>query len=280
MKKDVNNDHLNIKNTSKNTTEQKSSQSNKPFKITDIPRVNITLPSLCDSPDFISNANVPKRHHVSFAKEKQYDSQCNDKNRSDSIHCLTANETGIIETEQCDKSALPSPTHLETNDCSQIEYNIDQSMLDPKALLQCFNKDEASDLIPPPPEYSVDNCSYSPDDNWEPHASTYQDYYSQVNESYNNENTLELKPMNSVFDEISTTMYQVDDTPTEEVETWTLSPDDIAYDDYTRKNSMHSNKDLKSYLDFDRSYSNSTTSTRRGKLSQYKFNHKNKFKFG
>lgn len=145
---------------------------------------------------------------------------------------------------------LPKTSNSETVDC-----DIDQSMFNPKTLLQCLSKD--TEFIPPPVQFSDD-------------LSTMHEGFSPSADFEIGDNTEYAH--RSIFDKNSHTVL----TPTKEIETWTFSQDDNECKSFDLKESytvMRINSPIASTATY-----NAPQNNRKAKLNQFTYKVKNKLK--
>lgn len=99
----------------------------------------------------------------------------------------------------------------ESSNFEMVDFNIDQSMFNPKTLLQCLLKDDDLRVVPPPVEF--------------------RDDVSAAHEAFGSPSNIELDDNDhgyldySIFDTQSHAVL----TPRKEIETWTFSENDNEY---------------------------------------------------
>lgn len=173
------------------------------------------------------------------------------------------------------------PSYIEGSEVKDIISDIDQTMFNPKTLLQYFNNDEPEDIIPPPPEFSDYLNTTSDYTTADTNCAT--DCYEPIAWEEENYVSREEIPNRSIFQDYS----QVELTPSKEIETWSLSQDEgtsckmyvspgVNPYSFTM---MRNNKEATAQSVLHNSSPQSNTLSRQKKLGQFKFNHKNKFKF-
>lgn len=165
------------------------------------------------------------------------------------------------------------PIRLPANDDleSSKDYKIDQSMFDPKTLLQTVAND-SDEIVPPPPEF-CDGIAYS--SNYENGEASIADEYDRVRTPLNDrfsDNFMEYNE--SIFDDCSATNL----TPSTEIETWNLSQED----NWEPRNAIHLSPS-KSFTVMRRNTNNDCFSQnnnlpRQVRLGAFRFSQKSKLK--
>lgn len=191
----------------------------------------------------------------------------------------------IVTTEHSDMNyneyqltPCQSPTPLLDHalDFFQENFKIDQSMFNPKALLQSM-KNEDDEVIPPPTEFGDDDVpySYSPKNNDNINTSMSPPaYFSNPTQTSNfDQRILE----DSLVEDITQNDLL---TPSKQKETWTLN-----YDNNEYANTLSKTTPTQSYtvlhnelLKNNCKDCNNITNIRTGKLNKFKFKRKSKFK--
>ncbi|CAH1638110.1 unnamed protein product [Spodoptera littoralis] len=241
----------------------------KPFKITDLHKLHATIPDtivenktevqkeLLQSPKlnlFVDVTKIPEKFNRNeFTDNASMQFQ-------DISHCGS-----LIEMDLEPINEYLSPKI----DLEPKAYKIDQSMFNPKKLLQCVADDE-HEIVPPPPEF-CDDISYSPEEDLST-CGRNELLTSQLNDFANND---EACNENIFDDNIGTDL-----TPSKEIETWVLSQED---DDRNSNMSLNTSP-VKSYTVMRKNCSNNSNfsykniMSRHAKLGQFRFSQKNKFK--
>lgn len=136
--------------------------------------------------------------------------------------------------EKRDNEIAVNELNLQSTDESQINEDLDQNMFDPKKLLECFqNTNDLDEVIPPPLQYCDDL--------------TDTDIYDDILNTYNTERVKEFDNNNNSFDELLSnnnsrieknvfgnstgpTIASINMSTSQEIETWTISPEEKPYD--------------------------------------------------
>lgn len=214
----------------------------------------------------------PKDKHTQLDRIKR---QNINSDFSSSKEPLVENEYNEVAENGSDNENIDDisydDSYTEDVEVKDTVSNIDQTMFNPQTLLQCYNKDETEDIVPPPPEFSdfLDTTDASADftlpaESYEPMVwEEEMDVHRQGVHS------------RSIFQDDS----QVELTPSKEIETWNLSetyasPGLSPYS-FTI---IRKNKEDTYQRPFEASLQQNCTVHRHKRLQQYKFNHKNKFR--
>lgn len=234
-------------------TSKTVAQTSRPYKIQDINKLDISFPTtiINSATEAVKSNNDDIIAHLKALK------QDNENNRTlkhptilqDVQDKTTDQVTEDYENTALDKT-LPKKSDLET-----VDFDIDQSMFNPKTLLQCLSKD--AEFIPPPAQFSDD--------------------FSTMHEGFNSSANYEFVENNheyseSIFDKNSHAVL----TPTKEIETWTFSQDDNEYKSFNLKDSytvMHINSPTTSTA-----ACNVPQNNRKAKLDKFTYKVKNKLK--
>ncbi|KAH9628843.1 hypothetical protein HF086_005003 [Spodoptera exigua] len=241
----------------------------KPFKITDLHKLHATIPDTIVEQTIEKNKNPSPKINLLVESTKQL------KKLDQSELRQNSNTTPIRDILDCgsmtELNLEPVNEYLSPKlDLEPKVYKIDQSMFNPKTLLQCV-ADDGHELVPPPPEF-CDDISYSPCLEADLVACTTNEILtSQLNNFTNNDEVCN----ESIFDDDT-----CDDlTPSREIETWILPQDDDDHESNLALNISPS----KSYTVIRKNCSNSNFSyknimSRQARLGKFRFSQKNKFK--
>ncbi|XP_075977945.1 uncharacterized protein LOC142977749 [Anticarsia gemmatalis] len=201
----------------------------KPFKISDIQKLKATLP------DTIIDCNKKNSEEYLPASITATNEEAMNEIHVPSDHCLPCYNTDPVDL---DVSSLVEeniePIEIPDIDFEPAaEFKIDQSMFDPRTLLQCTVDSECEEIIPPPPQF----CDNDP-----PIPNSLNFIYKDGN-VYNNISQYEDKPYDcsSILqdDDLNYNQNIFEDqciknlTPSREIETWTLEEDDACEDIYS-----------------------------------------------
>lgn len=205
-------------NKGTNLTSKLVGQTSRPYKIQDINKLDIDFPMtiIKRTPEVVTPNNDDVIARLKALKQN---------NRNDSIikapkaHANIVQDVQLKITEQVAEDyedtamdeTLPNISNLET-----VDFDIDQSMFNPKTVLQCLSKDTG--FVPPPFPFSDD--------------------INTMHEAFDNPEGIEFEQNNeysdtSIFDKNSPAVL----TSTKEIETWTLSQDDNEYKSFDLKDS-------------------------------------------
>lgn len=269
-----------IKANEKSLSAAKKDKPKRPFNISDIHRMN--LPAL---PGVLIEKSKPVNITECFNLLKPNDKWAQleqNKQQNLSEFTMPAPKELVVEQEYSEDShavlqenfdkledmSYYDPSYIDNLEVKDTVFNIDQNMFNPKALLQCFGKDESEDIVPPPPEFS-DYLNTTLDTNADVTLS--MDCYEPIGW---NENLDVSEGINkSIFQD----NCQFELTPSKEIETWNLSRDQ-------ENCKMNASPDLSPYsLTIMRNNKEPTKlrtsdNNLQNKLKQFKFNHKSKFK--
>ncbi|KAJ8731505.1 hypothetical protein PYW07_004669 [Mythimna separata] len=164
---------------------------------------------------------------------------------------------------------LPNNIDLEPSK----DYKIDQSMFDPKTLLQSVAEDESDEIVPPPPEFCDDMIYLSNYDNEKPSMADYNvtgrapepDMFKDINMEYNE----------SIFGDCSAKNL----SPSTEIETWNLSQDDSWEPcNVMNLNPTQSFTIMRKNTQNDFDFMQNSMMTRQENLAKFRFNQKSKLK--
>ncbi|KAF9797384.1 hypothetical protein SFRURICE_005860 [Spodoptera frugiperda] len=230
-------------------------KSRKPFKISDLHKFHASIPDTIVENKTETQKDLlqsPKMNLIVEATKK-----LETLNKSE----LTQNVG--LDLEPINEYLSPK-MDLEPKVCS-----IDQSMFNPKKLLQCV-VDDGPEIVPPPPEF-CDDISYSPEGDLVA-CGRNQMLTSQLHDFTNNYEECN----ESIFDDNTGS----DLTPSKEIETWVLSQED---DDCESNMSLNISP-TKSYTVMRKNYSNNSNfsykniMSRHAKLGKFRFSQKDKFR--
>uniref|UniRef100_A0A2A4J663 Uncharacterized protein n=1 Tax=Heliothis virescens TaxID=7102 RepID=A0A2A4J663_HELVI len=138
-------------------------KSAKPFKITDIHKLHATIPDTIVEHKSNGHNDIPQiRKNINFNEMRNKTEDYN----SIPQHSYTAEVEPIEEIPENESSHdldiepinLPDTVDLEPSN----DFKLDQSMLDPKTLLQYVADDDGDEIVPPPAEF-CDGVTFSPD---------------------------------------------------------------------------------------------------------------------
>ncbi|CAK1580092.1 unnamed protein product [Parnassius mnemosyne] len=241
----------------------------RPYKITD-------LPSLLQSNNQINNSQTISQPTYRVCEARKSDSKTEQNKEAKQYkenHIKVTMDTEVDEYKEIFDIKTPdqlSPIadieglKFEQTDLLNDDFDISQTMFDPKALLECLKEDE---IIPPPSPFRDEEKISSPNQNAEILNDVYtppdQYYISRQHLSQNN--TLNLD--SNDFAENKDMLL----TPNKEIETWTLSKDDALYTNPFKSFTMIRNNNA---VNFDPR----VLPTRKAKLNEFKFTRKNVFK--
>lgn len=256
----------------------------RPYKISDIHNLDISLPKT-----FIVEASrTPKPTSDAILTRIR---------AMDQNNVIISKEINKIEdSKMIQSSDIEETLHEDMPDCHSpvqemlepsTDFNIDQSMFNPKTLLQCFSKQDPDLIITPPAEFCDSSASiYSPiqsKDNYDYHhldnTGTYDDIDEPPYECVNY-----LNPTTEAFLEHDRSIFEENIqqnnilTPTKEIETWTLSQDDSQHNPYLQCSGLKSYTIMRNNSPIDRPASTSHSLSRSAKLCEFKLKHKSKLR--
>ncbi|XP_049873449.1 probable ATP-dependent DNA helicase HFM1 [Pectinophora gossypiella] len=170
----------------------------------------------------------------------------------------------------CCHSSAPEVPNLEADDC-----DIDQSMLNPKTLLQqCFSEDKREDILPPPVEFG-DDIDYSPKE--------FQDVLDMELVSQNIDVTENNPDYIATDNDYNTSFFEDHGhsvlTASKDTETWILSQDEND-GRYNQQNSEvnYEHNPIKPCTELVSLQKGIRFNSRKSKLGQFKFMNKSKLK--
>lgn len=244
-----------------NNIQQAPVKPSRPFKITEIENLKVPLPFFSENVN-PTPSNEPHAGNVQFIITN---------------HTETPQTTREIQNspekplEYVELTPCQSPEQMleQSFDITEADFKIDQSMFNPKTLLQNMGKDDMIlDIIPPPPEFCNDemSCSLKIDNNQNLNSpSDFEDINHTMEEIHNT----------SVFEDV---FPDTNLTPSKEIETWIMDRDNDINDSlkYTNPTQSYTVMRRKMFQNYKAQDTDSTT--RQGRLSQFKFKCKNKFK--
>lgn len=240
-----------------NLTSRTVAQTSRPYKIQDINKHDISFPiTIMDSvPEVVKSNNDDIIAHLKALRQKNRNVSAFKHSSGSIILQDVQNHTTEQVTENYEDPALdetlPKTSNLET-----VDFDIDQSMFNPKTLLQCLSKD--SEFVPPPVQFSDDR------------STMHETFCSSANIEFE-ENNHEFSAR-SIFDTNAHAVL----TPTKEIETWIFSQDDNEYKNFNLKESctvMRINSPITSTAAY-----NVPRNNRKAKLDKFTYKVKNKLK--
>lgn len=248
-------------------------KSHKPFKISDIHKLHATLPEtiLDNKPEAENNIlQCPTMNRFVEAKNRREDA-----NSSQYIPCTQMRPVEEIPEYDSINDLDLEPIHLPSNvDLEPSkDYKIDQSMFDPKTLLQSVADDEKDEIVPPPPEFCDGISNYSPGyDNAEVSMADYNDTERPPQHDFFTE--MDMQYNESIFNDSCAS----DLTPSTEIETWNLSQYGWEPRNAMSLSPNQSFTVMRKSSNNDYNFMQHSVNSRRGKLGQFRFNQKNKLK--
>lgn len=239
-----------------NLSSNPAGQASRPYKMQDINKLDISFPITIINSD---HEVVKPKNNDFIARLKALKKQNNGNvsaiqpPRTFPIILQDVQEKTTEHVEDFENTALDG-TLNKTSNLETVDFGIDQSMFNPKTLLQCLSKDTG--IVPPPVQFSDD---------------------IKMNEIFGSPAGVAFEENNdeypySIFDKNSHEML----TPTKEIETWTLSQDDSEYKSHNLKDSctvMHINLPITSTA-----ACNVPQNIRKAKLDQFTYKVKSKLK--
>ncbi|XP_063891886.1 uncharacterized protein LOC110374698 [Helicoverpa armigera] len=242
-------------------------KSAKPFKITDIHKLHATIPETIveHKPDVLKDI-TQIRKNINFDETRIKNdnfipipfTQYSYRADVEAVEDISQNE--FVHDLDIEPINLPDNVDLEPSN----DFKLDQSMLDPKTVLQYVADDDDAEIVPPPAEF-CDRVTFSPDYTLDSSMD------ENADETFRNADT---EYNDSIFDDACAT----DLTPSKEIETWNLSREET----WERLNPVKFGP-AKSFTVMHKNTSNdyilqNTTIPRKVRLGQFKFSQKNKFK--
>ncbi|XP_052747667.1 probable ATP-dependent DNA helicase HFM1 [Galleria mellonella] len=235
------------------TYEVKIEEEKRPFKITDINKIHISLPEVITESIDSKRPNISQTTEIKTNYHDKQLLQTND-NIEKEVHFNT-------ESNSTDSDILPDTI---AGDLYRDDFKIDQSMFNPKTLLQCLTKEDSELIIPPPIEFR--DTSYSPGHEQEPSKSYLIDIDNPFLICDKNsfiEEDFELNNDECIYKEILNDEHI---RSQKTVETWPISQEI-----YREKSEPSQNT-----WTVDGNFTEGTN--RHSKLNQFKFMHKDKYK--
>lgn len=228
----------------------------RPYKIQDINKLDISFPlSIINSAPEVVKPNMDITARLKSLKENNGNVSAFKPPKTHPIFLQndqekTTEQVGEDYENTALDGTLPTTTNLET-----AEFHIDHSMFNPKTLLQCLSEDTG--FLPPPVQFTDDvNTMHEP-------------FFSPAG--------IEIEENNYEYPDRSISNKKSHaDTPTKEIETWTLSQDN----EYTRCDLKESCTlmGINSPMTSTAAY-NLPQNNRKAKLGKFTFKAKNKLKY-
>nr|XP_049694328.1 uncharacterized protein LOC126054135 [Helicoverpa armigera] len=245
-------------------------KSAKPFKITDIHKLHATIPDTIVEHKPDGHKDMTQiRKNINFDEKRNKNNnfipipftQYSYRAEVEPIEDIPENES--MHDIDIEPINLPENVDLEPSN----DFKLDQSMLDPKTVLQYVADDDDVEIVPPPAEF-CDGVTFSPDYTLDASMDENTDETFQLDSNADTENN------DSIFDDACAS----DLTPSKEIETWNLSREET----WERLNPVKFGP-AKSFTVMHKNTSNhyilqNTTIPRKVRLGQFKFSQKNKFK--
>lgn len=230
-------------------------KSRKPFKISDLHKLHASIPDT-----IVENKTETQKDLLQTPKTNLF---VEATKKLETLNKSELTQNVELDLEPINEYVSPK-IDLEPKVC-----NIDQSMFNPKKLLQCVADDEP-EIVPPPPEF-CDEISYSPEGDL-------------VACGRNEILTSQLHDFTNNYEECNESIFDVntgsDLTPSKEIETWVLSQED----DDDESNMSLNISPTKSYTVMRKNYSNNSNfsykniMSRHAKLGKFRFSQKDKFR--
>ncbi|XP_047029697.1 uncharacterized protein LOC124637357 [Helicoverpa zea] len=246
-------------------------KSAKPFKITDIHKLHATIPETIveHKPDGLKDFTQIRKNINFDEKQNKNDNfipipftQYSYRAEVEPIEDIPQNES--MHDLDIEPINLPDNVDLEPSN----DFKLDQSMLDPKTVLQYVADDDDAEIVAPPAEF-CDGVSFSPD-----YGTLEASMDENADETFQLDSNADTEYNESIFDDLCAT----DLTPSKEIETWNLSREET----WERLNPVKFGP-AKSFTVMHKNTSNdyilqNTTIPRKVRLGQFKFSQKNKLK--
>ncbi|CAH0715687.1 unnamed protein product, partial [Brenthis ino] len=246
------------------------------LRISDIDKIQIELPPslIGESQKTTDSKYIDYKHRELQREIKEKDSDI-DEMHYETQPEIVNNNIPEVDIGDLDSDLLYPDLAMELADYN-TDFDVNDAMLDPKALLQNINKDDDGDddngeeddeIIPPPPQFCDDN-TYSPIyTSPENKISDITEYSDLINTQ--NINEIDTNEDDFMFDENN----EFDLTPSKEIETWSPS----------RENSSVCSTESQSFTVMRKNLAETNNrhnffNSRREKLSQFKFKRKSMFR--
>ncbi|XP_028173556.1 putative uncharacterized protein DDB_G0282133 [Ostrinia furnacalis] len=248
--------------TMSNNVQQSTFKPKRPFRITKIQTIDAPIPIIYENkpkpatPSQVGNVVSINANRIEKALEVE-NQQTLEKIPK------TPEKLPYLDLTPCQSPETLLESSLEI---TEDDFKIDQSMLNPKTLLQNMGTEDITlDIIPPPPEFCNNDIDYSP----------VNDDFEQLSFSENLNQTLEERLNRSENEQVFPNTANF--TPSDEIETWTLDCDDELESSYSAPTQSFTAIRRKLFENYNK-HSLNINGTTTKRLSQFKYNRKTTFK--
>ncbi|KAJ8721973.1 hypothetical protein PYW08_004375 [Mythimna loreyi] len=246
-------------------------KSQKPFKITDIHKLHAELPEsiVNNKPVIETNISQPLKLNCFEAKNRRVDA--NSRPYAHIIENKPIDEMNEYKLNDLDLEPIHLPKNIDLEPSK--DYKIDQSMFDPKTLLQSVADDESDEIVPPPPEFCDDV--------------TYASGYDKEKVSMADNSITDRAPQNDMFTEnnmeynenIFDDCFAKNLSSSTEIETWNLSQEDSWEPcNVTNLSPTGTFTIMRKNNKNDFGFMQNSLLSRQERLKKFRFNQKNKLK--